>query len=146
MRIGLLGTKAGPRAAWCVEARRLIAEQAPGVEVWDPSDPAWEGIDWDAGGEIQPVVDGIATRQLEGIAACDLLVIYIGDEHEGAGARFEIGRLLWTPGLRIFLVLHPKLRGRHYIRAFLPHARADVWECQDLATAVAAAVANAVGT
>lgn len=140
MRVGLLGIRARSTTPWCVEAARLLAEG--GAEAWTPDDPAWEGIDWESGDAVQPDVDAILDRQVEGIATCDSLIVRLGVEEHGLGARLELGRLLWTGGLSLHVVLDPELMGRHFIRAHFRESPARVTEHRTVEDAVKAIFAS----
>lgn len=136
-----MGINAGKETPWCVEASKIARSMDPNIEIWDPSDGAWTGIDWQSEDRlVQPSMDEILKRQLDGIASCDALVAYYGTESEGLGARLELGRLLMTQGLHIHLAMDPQLKGRHYIRAHYLHAVSEVTEHGGLASAVRAAI------
>jgi hypothetical protein len=130
-----------------VEARRLLASFSPDVDTWDPEDSAWESIDWSSGDEVQPIINEILTRQLEGIKRCDVLVFVMpallnkdGSPNQGLGARLELGRVLMTRQLDLRVVLDPHLNGRHYIRAHFSHALARVREYPTVAKAIQAII------
>lgn len=134
-RVGFLGIRAGRTEPWCVEARKILTSLDPNIETWDPEDDAWKGIDWSSSDIVQPIIDEILTRQLEGIKQCDALVLVMpalcnndGSPNQGLGARLELGRTLMTRGIDLRIVLDPHLDGRHYIRAHFPHALARVKE------------------
>ena len=140
MKIALLGIQARSTTPWCVNATNQIRTLDPTAEVWTPDDDAWNTINWTSGDAVQPAVDGILERQLRGIASCDEVLVCLGIEEHGLGARLELGRLLMTPGLRLHVILHPNLMGRHYIRAHFPIALATVREYDTITAAVQAIV------
>lgn len=143
MRIGILGIQARSTTPWCVLVSGTLRDLDPSVEVWTPDDDAWADINWSSGDAVQPIINGITNRQVDGIASCDTLVVYLGCDEVGLGARLELGRILMTDGLRIHVVLHPDLAGRHYIRSYYQLARASVTEHPSLVGAAIAAFLDA---
>lgn len=141
MKIGILGIKARTTTPWCIHVMTALRQIDPQVDFWTPDDDAWDDINWTSGDAIQPIVDGITRRQIEGIASCTALLVHLDSSDSGLGARLELGRILMTEGLRIHLVLSQNLMGRHYIRSQYPFARATVTEHASLDEAVAAIAA-----